>query len=47
MNSHAAPFVSSGRENRALKKIWSLPRTMLRDRGQNRQEVLDHTEVVF
>lgn len=45
--SHAAPFVGSGRENGALKKIWSLPGTVLRDRGQSRQELLDHIEVVF
>lgn len=45
--SHTAPFVGSGRENGALKKIWSLPRTVLRDRGRSRQELWDHTEVVF
>lgn len=40
--SYTAPFVGSGRENGALKKIWSLSRTMLRDREQGRWAVGPH-----
>lgn len=47
--SHAAPFVGSGKENGVedFRKIGSLPGTMLRERGQSRQERMENTEVVF